>query len=295
VPRPAPLRSWQLDFKDVSTVPPDPDGKRGPVVEVLNTVDTGTSILLAAQVRPDFTMETAIAAVAELVRQLGLPERVTFDRDPRFVGAPQQRDFPSPFVRFWLCLGVQVTICPPRRPDLNAFVERYHRSFEYECVRIYRPPDLASATTVTARYKQFYNEQRPHQGVSCHNLPPRVAFATLPALAPIPRLVDGEAWLASIDGHCFARHADRQAQVRVAEQRYYLHAALAGRAVAVRVDAHTRAFVIEEGGQARQRLPIKGLGFGIVPFERFVAQLCVEAHTLPPRTNSAPFQQRLRI
>lgn len=44
-----PLTAWQLDFKDASTVPPDPDGKRQQVVEVLNTVDTGTSILLNAQ------------------------------------------------------------------------------------------------------------------------------------------------------------------------------------------------------------------------------------------------------
>jgi hypothetical protein len=39
---------WQLDFKDVSTVPADPEGKRAHVVEVLNTVDTGTSMLLNA-------------------------------------------------------------------------------------------------------------------------------------------------------------------------------------------------------------------------------------------------------
>lgn len=32
VPRPAPHSSWQLDFKDVSTVPADPDGKRAHVV-----------------------------------------------------------------------------------------------------------------------------------------------------------------------------------------------------------------------------------------------------------------------
>ncbi len=133
---------WQLDFKDVSSVPADPEGKRQHVVEVLDTVDMGTSLLLGAHVRPDFTMDTAVRASADLVQQHGLPTAITIDRDVRFVGAPRQRDFPSPFVRFWLCLGVAVTICPPRRPDLNAFVERYHRSFEYECVRIYCPHDL---------------------------------------------------------------------------------------------------------------------------------------------------------
>src|SRR5713226_7174552 len=49
--RPAPISQWQLDFKDASTVPAQPDGKRQHVVEVLNTVDMGTSILVEAQVR----------------------------------------------------------------------------------------------------------------------------------------------------------------------------------------------------------------------------------------------------
>jgi hypothetical protein len=48
-------------------VPVDPDGKQQHVVEVLDTLDAGTSILLAAQVRPDFTAETALHAVADLV------------------------------------------------------------------------------------------------------------------------------------------------------------------------------------------------------------------------------------
>lgn len=158
-------------------------------------MDTGTSILLDAKVRSDFTAETALRAVAELVQQVGLPQAVTIDRDPRFVGSAQQRDFPTPFVRFWLCLGVAVTICPPRRPDLNAFVERYHRTFEYECLRIYHPHDLETATAVTAAYQRFYNEERPHQGLSCANLPPRMAFPTLPALPPTPPLVDADRWL----------------------------------------------------------------------------------------------------
>jgi hypothetical protein len=41
VDRPPPLAVWQVDFKDVSTVPADPDGKRQHVVEAFNAVDTG--------------------------------------------------------------------------------------------------------------------------------------------------------------------------------------------------------------------------------------------------------------
>src|ERR671939_202891 len=64
---PPPLTSWQIDFKDVSSVPRDPDGKRQHVVEALNCVDCGTSLLLGANVRADFTEETTLTAIAELL------------------------------------------------------------------------------------------------------------------------------------------------------------------------------------------------------------------------------------
>ena len=279
VPRPAPMTVWQLDFKDVSTVPADPEGKQKHVVEVLDTVDMGTSLLLGAQVRPDFTMDTALRAVADLVQQVGLPTAVTIDRDPRFVGSAHQRDFPSPFVRFWLCLGVAVTICPPRRPDLNAFVERYHRSFEYECLRIYRPHDLETATAVTAAYQRFYNDERPHQGLSCGNLPPRVAFPTLPTGPAVPAVVQADRWLEAYDGHSFVRKVRRDGHVRVDEVPYYLKVALRRQHVALRVDAALGQFVVEADGREVQRIAIKGIGVGHLPFPRFVEHLCAEART----------------
>jgi hypothetical protein len=97
VDRPAPMTSWQLDFKDVATVPAAPDGKQQHVVDVLTTVDVGTSILVNAQPREDFTAETTLQAIVDTFRAHGLPESVTLDRDPRFVGgAPTAAIFPRP-------------------------------------------------------------------------------------------------------------------------------------------------------------------------------------------------------
>ena len=104
---PAPLSSWQSDLKNASTVPADPDGKQVHGGQTLNTVDVGTSLLVDAQGRPDFSMATAIEAMAATLQTTGLPEQITFDRDARFVGSTQHRDCPSPFLRLWQCLGVQ--------------------------------------------------------------------------------------------------------------------------------------------------------------------------------------------
>jgi len=72
----------------VSSVPADSDGKQQHVVETLNIIDVGTSILLDAHVRPDFTAETALCALAQTLAKYGLPNKITLDRDSRWVGSP---------------------------------------------------------------------------------------------------------------------------------------------------------------------------------------------------------------
>ena len=126
--RPAPMTCWQIDFKDVSTVPADPHGKRPHVVETLNIIDMGTSVLLDAHVRADFTAETALQAVALTLATYGCPQQITLDRDTRWVGSPAGSDFPAALIRFCACLGIAVQVCAPEHPQENGFVERYHRT-----------------------------------------------------------------------------------------------------------------------------------------------------------------------
>jgi len=78
-----PLEEVQTDFKDITTVPADPEGKRQHVIETLNFVDAGTSVVLSAQAHDDFHAETALDAVITFLRAYGLPPMLTWDRDPR--------------------------------------------------------------------------------------------------------------------------------------------------------------------------------------------------------------------
>ena len=104
--RPAPMSRWQLDFKDATTVPADPDGKRQHGVEVLNTVDEGPSVLVEAKAGSQLPCpDHGCQAVADLFLRHGLPEAVRMDRDVRFVSSPSGSDFPSALVRFWKSAG----------------------------------------------------------------------------------------------------------------------------------------------------------------------------------------------
>src|SRR6266704_990539 len=120
--------------KDVSSVPADPFGKHQHMVETLNIIDTGTSVLLDAQVRSDFSAESALQALASTLAKYGCPQCITLDRDPRWVGSPAGSDFPAALVRFGACLGIEIDICAAHHPQQNGFVERYPRTYQEECL-----------------------------------------------------------------------------------------------------------------------------------------------------------------
>ncbi len=149
IERAAPLQAWQIDWKDATTVPPDPGGKQQHVIEILNVVDTGTSILLDSLPRMDYAADTALLAITNTLLINGLPQTITFDRDNRWVGSWTTGDFPSAFMRYLLCLDIQTIICPPHRPNKNAFVERFHRTQEEECLQVHRPATLDDVQQVT--------------------------------------------------------------------------------------------------------------------------------------------------
>jgi hypothetical protein len=277
LPLAAPLQVWQIDFKDNSSVRLEPDGKRQHQVETLNIVDTGTSILLANPARPDFNAETVILSLAELLRRIGCPGQITFDRDPRFVASASSGDFPAPFVRFLSCLGIQADICPPRRPDRNSYVERYNRTYEYEGLRIYLPQSYEQVLDMNLDLRFHYNYQRPNQAKSCGNQPPRLAFAQLPPLPPLPEIVDPDRWLETIDGQLFKRRVAATGTVQVDKHSYYIGRAHQGRWVVVQLDAANKQFVIELNSQPLKTAPIKGLYHGKLAFDDYLAFICQQA------------------
>lgn len=167
LPRPGPLQEVQVDFKDASTVCPDPSepgSKQQHVVEICNAVDAGTSIWLDAQVHADFHAETALQAVINSLFTYGCPPMMTFDHDPRWVGSRSGCDFPSALCRFLRCVGVEPHLCPPHQPQKNAFVERLHRSLKEECLLVHRPGTLQEVCTVTAQYQHQLQPRAPAPG-----------------------------------------------------------------------------------------------------------------------------------
>jgi hypothetical protein len=245
-PKPFELRQpgeeVQFDLKDASSVQASAEGKRQHVVEIANFVDAGTSIWLHREVRSDFDAEVILGVVAQFLCEHGLPQMLTFDNDPRFVGSPAGRDFPSALVRFLLCLGVQPNVIPPHRPDLNAYVERFHRSPGQECLQVHRPGTLSQVSEFTETFLAHYNQERPNQARSCGNQPPCVACPAFPTLPAAPQTVDPDRWLVQVDKRAFARTIRARGDLTINCQNYYVSRTLAGRRVTSRVNAAEKHF-----------------------------------------------------
>lgn len=127
---PAPLAELQVDFTDIGSIQALPDGKRQHAVEACFFEDVGSRQVPYAEVNADFHAETAMTAASACLRRTGLIGKLTFDRDPRWVGSPSGRDFPSALIRFLLCLGIMPNVCPPRRPDLKGYVWRLVKTYQ---------------------------------------------------------------------------------------------------------------------------------------------------------------------
>ncbi len=291
--RPAPMSCWQIDFKDASSVPADPYGKQQHVVEILNVVDMGTSIVVAADVHADFHAQTALQAMAEVLIKHGTPEAITFDRDPRWVGSASGRDFPSAFLRFLLCLGIEPQVCPPQRPDLNAFVERYHRTLKQECLLVDDPRTEEQVREANASFVQHYNHERPNQALSCGNQPPRVAFADVPSLPPVADAVDPDAWLPHVDGQHFIRKIRQNGSIVLDDVSYYVKQRLAGHYIDVSIDASQQELVIWHQQQPIKRLGIKGLYKMPMRFEQFVSVMAEQARSEQRRLQRARWHAQM--
>jgi hypothetical protein len=176
-------------------------------------------------------------------------------------------------------LGVQPAICPPHQPQKNGFVERYHRSFKYECVLMRCPVTLGEVKTVTAEYKEHYNYARHHQGRGLGNQPPRVAFPDLPALPSLPLVVDPDRWLKAIEGERFTRKVRSDGGFSLDKYDYYVGQALAGQYVSLSIASQSRELVVEHQQQLVKRLSLKGLVGRILSLEEWKEVLMKEARS----------------
>ena len=271
--RNAPMAEWELDFGLVSL-----GADRW--LEFCPIIDSGTSIWVDTHAAAGFNAERVLAALAQTFLTHGLPQRLRFDRDTRFVGSWTTDGYPSAWIRFLCCLGVEPVVCPPRRPDKKPFIERLIGTIKHEKLYIQRPGSLEQAHELLYTFRDFYNHERPHQGLSCHNQPPLSAFAELPMLPAVPDQIDPDAWLQAYHGRIYRRRVSASGAVMVDKYTYHIGRRYAGQAIALHLDARQQALHVVGGGQRVKKVDLKGLHRGSMDFQDYLKVMLLEARSI---------------
>jgi hypothetical protein len=188
--------------------------------------------------------------------------------------------YPSPLLRFLLCLGVEPDPTPPRRPDLKPFVERCIRSLKYECLWQQHPDTPEKADEVLREYRYFYNHQRANQSSACQNRPPYEAFPRLPDGLALPEEVEPDAWLDHYHHLLFKRRVGANGMVSIDRHAYYVGTAYAGHPIAFQLDARLQQFLAIHRGQVIKTFDIQGLYRQSMPFGDYLKLMLEEARSI---------------
>lgn len=266
--RPEPMQHWEMDF-----------GQLGNAFEFLTVVDRGTSILVDTQTQPYYNAETALMAVAVLLMVTGLPQKLRFDNDTRFVGTALSDGYPSPLMRFLLCLGVEPDRVEPGKPYHKPFAERSVRTLKHECLWIDPPHDHHDAAGILDVYRHFYNHDRANQSLACGNRPPFEAFPELPALPHIPEIIDPDRWLAHYHRQIFKRRVTG-GNISLGNHTYYVGHQHSKARVGVMLDAEKPMFYVLHKGQIIRELEIADLIGKPMTFQEYLKRMLEEARTL---------------
>ena len=265
-----PMEEWEMDFCEIRLV----DGS----FEFFLVVDRGTSRVVHVEGCEGYRADTALLAVIRLFSLNGLPKRLRFDRDPRFVWSWSADSFPAPLVKLLHVLGVEPIICPPRRPDKKPYVERCVRTFKHEWLDRFSLATMADCYEALDAFPTYYNSQRIHMGRACNGRTPDEAFPRLPILPSLPEDVQPNRWLVAQHGRAFRRRIRANGTIQVDKQTYYIGTHLAKRSVLVHLDAQKQClWVTLEGKALPNALQLKDLYPEQLPLQDYLKLLQREA------------------
>ena len=248
----SPMEEWEMDFCEIRLQ----DGR----FEFFLVVDRGTSRVVYLEGCEGYQADTALLAICRLFLLNGLPKRLRFDRDPRFVWSWSADSFPAPLVRFLHVLGIEPIICPPRRPDKKPYVERCIRTFKHEWLDRFSLNTMADCYEALEAFPHYHNHERIHMGRACGGCTPDEAFPELPLLPQLPQTVAPNHWLEVEHSGVFRRRIRANGTIQVDKHVYYLDQKLAKRSVLVHLDGHNACLRVTIDGQVHPKsLDLKGL------------------------------------
>jgi putative transposase len=139
--------TWALDFMSDTLY----DGRR---FRTLNVLDEGNREALAVEVGTSIPGSRVAGVLDQLIAIHGAPRAVRCDNGPELI---------SEALRDWAERhGVALHHIQPGKPNQNAYIERFNRTYRREVLDAYLFASLADVRVQTEAWLTTYNTERPH-------------------------------------------------------------------------------------------------------------------------------------
>lgn len=129
---------------------------------LLNVLDEGNREALAIEVDFSLPSTRVVAVLDALVAHHGAPQQLRCDNGPEFI---------ADAMRTWCdAHGITLAYIEPGKPNQNAYIERFNRSFREEVLDAWVFTTLAEVRAVSDEWRHGYNTERSHESLG--NVPP---------------------------------------------------------------------------------------------------------------------------
>ena len=143
-------QTWAIDFMADALY----DRRR---FRLLTIMDEGNREALAIEVGTSIPAARVTRVLDELIAVHGRPAAVRVDNGPELLA--------QTFVDWCDARGVVIQYIQPGKPDQNAYIERFNRSYRTEILDAYVFESLAEVRALTERWLVTYNHERPHDSL----------------------------------------------------------------------------------------------------------------------------------
>jgi putative transposase len=148
---------WSADFMSDALY-------QGPRFRTFNIIDDFNREGLAIEVDTSLRAARILRVLDRLKAERSLPDVLRVDNGPEFL---------SQILIDWAKdNSVFIQHIQPGKPNQNAYIERFNRTYRNEVLDLYLFRDLDEVREITSRWLVSYNEQRPHDALG--GLPPLV-------------------------------------------------------------------------------------------------------------------------
>lgn len=148
---PVPNQSWSLDFMhDTLNC-----GKR---FRTLNVIDEGVRECLDIEIDTSLPASRVVRVLERISEWRGLPKQLRLDNGPELIS--------SKLAEWCKRNNVEMLHIQPGKPNQNALIERFNRSFRNEVLNLHLFNSLRQVREIAWGWIIDYNEQRPHEALN---------------------------------------------------------------------------------------------------------------------------------